>query len=103
MSEAKDPAIKLFGKTIPLQEIAAGSGNDSSGAPSSACGGFVEENCNSTDRDPPCTANSSPDSRDGEEREVDKVRIGWIISNSGNDPILYKLKEIMGLSYFRLN
>lgn len=26
MSETRDPAIKLFGKTIPLPEIAAGSG-----------------------------------------------------------------------------
>ena len=78
MAEAKDPAIKLFGKTIPLPEVAAAAaGNDSpSGATVGGRGGggedWVDQNR---------ATNSSPEEdcvRAGEEgREVDKVR-DWI-------------------------
>ncbi|KAF1879396.1 hypothetical protein Lal_00005862 [Lupinus albus] len=53
MSEAKDPAIKLFGKTIPVPEIPTGSG-DSNKAPSLSSGDVVDQNhassSNSSDR-----------------------------------------------------
>ncbi|KAK9272869.1 hypothetical protein L1049_003247 [Liquidambar formosana] len=83
MSEAKDPAIKLFGKTIPLQEITAGFANDSPGppsstlssAPSSAGVVVVEDN---TDQDRP----SSPENRDGDEREVDEETLEGKVSES---------------------
>lgn len=72
MAEAKDPAIKLFGKTIPLPEVAtAAAGNDSPSCATVGGGGedWVDQNR---------ATNSSPEEdcvRAGEEgREVDKVR-----------------------------
>ena len=75
MAEAKDPAIKLFGKTIPVPEVA---GNDSpSGASLGGGGGRGGEDGVDQNR----RTNSSPDkdcAGTGEEvREVDKVR-GWV-------------------------
>lgn len=62
MSEAKDPAIKLFGKTIPVPEIPTGSG-DSIGAPSSSSGDAVDDGINQ----------NHGSFMDEEEREIDEV------------------------------
>lgn len=78
MAEARDPAIKLFGKTIPLPEAQAVPGNDSPSGASAGCGEDV------VDQNPP--TNSSPEEdciRAGEEgQEMDKVRdvveLDWI-------------------------
>ncbi|KAI4346612.1 hypothetical protein L6164_007493 [Bauhinia variegata] len=75
MSEAKDPAIKLFGKTIPLPEAPDRPG-DSNGAPPSSSGDTVDDNI---DQNHPSSANSSRESntnRDGEEQEADKDTLG---------------------------
>lgn len=74
MSEAKDPAIKLFGKTIPVPEIPANGSLDSSGVPAPLSGPVVDDNI---DQDHACSTNSSPEvytDRDGEERAAEKVR-----------------------------
>jgi hypothetical protein len=73
MSDARDPAIKLFGKTIPVPEIPATGLADSTGAPAASWGPVVDD---STDQDHACSTNSSPEAnmdRDGEEREAEKV------------------------------
>jgi len=62
MLEAKDPAIKLFGKTIPVPEISAGSG-DSTGAPTSSSGDAVDDGVIQNHRS----------SMEQEEREIDEV------------------------------
>ncbi|XP_057967233.1 cyclic dof factor 2-like [Malania oleifera] len=81
--DAKDPAIKLFGKTIPVPEVAGGAGGDSPGAaapaPSSssssssaaaaAAGAAVEE---SLDKDRPSSSPDSSSLEEKEEREVEK-------------------------------
>lgn len=61
MLEAKDPAIKLFGKTIPVPEISTGSG-DSTGAPASSSGDAVDDG----------TIQNHGSSIDEEEREIDE-------------------------------
>lgn len=66
MLEARDPAIKLFGKTIPVSEISPGSG-DSTGAPASSSSGDAVD-------DVICQNHvSSNTEMDGEEREIDEV------------------------------
>ncbi|KAK7374572.1 hypothetical protein VNO80_08003 [Phaseolus coccineus] len=65
MSEAKDPTIKLFGKTIPLSEIATGS----AGAPASSSGDVVDE---SVEQSHASSSNSSRESHTREEGVVDK-------------------------------
>lgn len=72
MSEAKDPAIKLFGKTIPLPEVTVCSG-DTPGAPSSSSAHVLED---IKDQELASSSNSSPEAdanRDAEEQELDKV------------------------------
>ncbi|KAB1211590.1 Cyclic dof factor 2 [Morella rubra] len=79
MSEAKDPAIKLFGKTIPLSDIPANGSVESTGAPSSSTGPVVVENMDQDHADHACSTNSSPEANtngDGEEREADKDIMG---------------------------
>lgn len=75
MAEPKDPAIKLFGKTIPVPEVAAVPGNDSIGGGGGGAGGGED----GVDQNRP--TNSSPDedcAGTGDEgREVDKVR-DWV-------------------------
>jgi len=66
MSEAKDPTIKLFGKTIPLSEITTGS----AGAPASSSGDVVDE---SVEQSHASSSNSSRESHTREEGVVDKV------------------------------
>ncbi|XP_027351621.1 cyclic dof factor 2 [Abrus precatorius] len=69
MSEAKDPAIKLFGKTIPVPEIPAGSG-DSAGAPASSSGDVVDD---TVDHNHASSTNSSRESytnRDAQEHDA---------------------------------
>lgn len=71
MSEAKDPAIKLFGKTIPLPEVTVCSG-DSQGAPPSSAH-VLDDN---KDQEFASSSNSSPEAnthRDAEEQKLDKV------------------------------
>ncbi|CBI22234.3 unnamed protein product, partial [Vitis vinifera] len=80
MAEAKDPAIKLFGKTIPLPEVAtAAAGNDS---PSGATVGGGGEDWVDQNR----ATNSSPEEdcvRAGEEgREVDKDTSGGKVTDT---------------------
>jgi len=62
MLEAKDPAIKLFGKTIPVSEISAGS-SDSTGAPATSSGDAVDDGI----------IQNHGSSMDEEEREIDEV------------------------------
>ncbi|XP_041008304.1 cyclic dof factor 2-like isoform X1 [Juglans microcarpa x Juglans regia] len=76
MSEAKDPAIKLFGKTIPVPEIPTNGSIDSSGAPAPSSVPVVDDNI---DQDRACSTNSSPEAntdRDGEERAAEKDILG---------------------------
>ncbi|XP_062106640.1 cyclic dof factor 2 [Humulus lupulus] len=71
MSEAKDPAIKLFGKTIPVAEVPGISGG-SQGPSVSACATSVDDN---TDQEPASKRNSSSEvntSKDEEDRETEK-------------------------------
>jgi hypothetical protein len=68
MLEAKDPAIKLFGKTIPVPEISAGSG-DSTGAPASSSGDAVDDGIAQNHAS---SLNSSNTNMDEEEREIDE-------------------------------
>lgn len=68
MLKAKDPAIKLFGKKIPVPEIPASLG------PEDGCSNPVVDDA--MDQDHASSTNSSPEgntNRDGEERELDKV------------------------------
>lgn len=84
MSEARDPAIKLFGKTIPVPEITSNGSADSTGAPAPYSGPVVEDNI---DQDHACSTDSSPENStdgDGEEREVKKVR------DFGSDPLFWR-------------
>ncbi|KAF2313612.1 hypothetical protein GH714_012392 [Hevea brasiliensis] len=78
MSEPKDPAIKLFGKTIPLPEIAQG-GTSSTTNTCGGAGSFVVDD-DSQDQDRPSCASSSLEESntkaDGEERETDKDAVG---------------------------
>uniref|UniRef100_A0A5B7ADB6 Putative cyclic dof factor 2 n=1 Tax=Davidia involucrata TaxID=16924 RepID=A0A5B7ADB6_DAVIN len=70
MSEAKDPAIKLFGKTIPLPDTQAPA-NVSGGAPPPS-----SSSDDSPNQDRPSSPNYSPENNDtnraGEEQEPDK-------------------------------
>jgi hypothetical protein len=87
MSEAKDPAIKLFGKTIPVPEIPATGLADSTGASAASSGPVVDD---STDQDHDCSTNSSPEAntdRDAEEREAEKVWDSVDYLDSGSDPL----------------
>ncbi|CAL5185898.1 unnamed protein product [Lathyrus oleraceus] len=68
MLEARDPAIKLFGKTIPVPEISSGSG-DSTGAPDSSSGDVVDEGIIQNHAS---SINSSNTNMDEEEREIDE-------------------------------
>ncbi|RDX69807.1 Cyclic dof factor 2, partial [Mucuna pruriens] len=68
MSEAKDPAIKLFGKTIPLPEVPAGS----TGAPASSSGDVVDD---SAEQSHASSTNSSRESHT-RERDFDKDTLG---------------------------
>lgn len=79
MSETKDPAIKLFGKTIPLPDVTAASGNSTPGAPStttSAAADVVVVDEDQNDHEHPSSTISSPENGDEEEREVDKDTLG---------------------------
>lgn len=72
MSEVKDPAIKLFGKTIPLPEVPVGSGDSPGARPSNSApvldGDMDQELASSSNSSPEANTN-----RDVEERELDKV------------------------------
>lgn len=72
MSEAKDPAIKLFGKTIPLPEIPAGSGG-SVGAPASSSGDVVDDSTDHNRASPTHSSHESNTNKDGSEHEIAKV------------------------------
>jgi len=65
MSEAKDPAIKLFGKTIPVPEVHANGSGECSGAPAACSGPVVDD---SIDQDRSSSSNSSV--------EADKDELG---------------------------
>lgn len=72
MLEAKDPAIKLFGKTIPVAENPAYPGEFP--GPGDGCSGPVVDDA--MDHDHASSTNSSFEdntNRDGGEREIDKV------------------------------
>ena len=74
MSEAKDPAFKLFGKTIPVAEVPVSSGG-STGASALACATSIGDNMDQDDH--ASKANSSSDvntNKDEENGEADKVR-----------------------------
>ncbi|XP_061355126.1 cyclic dof factor 2-like [Gastrolobium bilobum] len=71
MTEAKDPAIKLFGKTIPVPEIPDGS-KDSTGAPASSSGDVVDDG---VDQDHASSSNSF-NAKEGEEHEIDQDTMG---------------------------
>ncbi|PON96378.1 Zinc finger, Dof-type [Trema orientale] len=74
MSEAKDPAIKLFGKTIPVAEVpvSSGGGSPRASASGSACATSIDDNM---DQDRASFANSSSEvntNKDEEDGEPDK-------------------------------
>ncbi|XWS40890.1 hypothetical protein CRYUN_Cryun17cG0034900 [Craigia yunnanensis] len=90
MSEPKDPAIKLFGKTIPLPEkspkaaAAAAAATATATTAANFCATCGDDNNNSNnidqdqdqDQDRCCSTNSSPEENKGEEREAEKDTVG---------------------------
>ncbi|CAK9142509.1 unnamed protein product [Ilex paraguariensis] len=74
MSEVKDPAIKLFGKTIPLPEISATAAAEGGGAHLTTCSDFPGDD--GPTQGHPSSPNSSHDedsmSRAGEEQDPEK-------------------------------
>ncbi|XVF58287.1 hypothetical protein PTKIN_Ptkin07bG0052900 [Pterospermum kingtungense] len=86
MSEAKDPAIKLFGKTIPLPEKSPKAAAATITTNFSATCGDDDNNNNSNnnsideDQDRCCSTNSSPEENKGEEREAEKDSVGDTIT-----------------------
>lgn len=81
MSEAKDPAIKLFGKTIQLPEIVAPVVDSGGVNPSSSAEAPLHDGPPSEDR--PSSPNSSTEEHNsdgvGEEQEAEKVWFGLIV------------------------
>lgn len=78
MAEPKDQGIKLFGRTIPLPEV----------TPSAGAATSVDDRI---DQDRTCSTNSSPESdksRDGEERDSEKVLKDSQILDFEADPLL---------------
>lgn len=100
MSEAKDPAIKLFGKTIQLPEIVAPVVDSGGVNPSSSAEAPLHDGPPSEDR--PSSPNSSTEEHNsdgvGEEQEAEKVWFGLIVFSYKNDPFLQTWKGIMGRS-----
>lgn len=76
MSEAKDPAIKLFGKTIPLPEIPAGSGG-AVGAPASRSGDIVDDSIDQNHASPANSSRESNTNGDRGEQQTGKVCKSW--------------------------
>ncbi|XP_022774500.1 cyclic dof factor 2-like isoform X2 [Durio zibethinus] len=79
MSEPKDPAIKLFGKTIPLPEKSPKAAAASTTAANfcATCGDDSNNNDNiDQDQDLCCSTNSSPEENKGAEREAEKDTVG---------------------------
>lgn len=76
MSEAKDPAIKLFGKTIPVPEVPLSSGESvEAPEPDPSSGTLVED---TVDQDHASSSNSSPEvntNGDREEKEVNNHKV----------------------------
>ncbi|MBA0714774.1 hypothetical protein Golax_013729 [Gossypium laxum] len=70
MSEPKDPAIKLFGKMIPLPE------KSPKVATADFCATCGDDNTNNDNTDHSCSTNSSPEENKGEEREAEKDTVG---------------------------
>lgn len=67
MSEPKDPAIKLFGKMIPLPE------KSPKVAAADFCATCGDDNTNNDNTEHSCSTNSSPEENKGEEKEAEKV------------------------------
>ncbi|KAK6266858.1 hypothetical protein QUC31_017695 [Theobroma cacao] len=80
MSEPKDPAIKLFGKTIPLPDKSPKAAAAATSANFCAtCGDDNNNNNNNNidqEEDRCCSTNSSPDENKTEEREAEKDTLG---------------------------
>ncbi|XWS32880.1 hypothetical protein CRYUN_Cryun22dG0028500 [Craigia yunnanensis] len=77
MSEPKDPAIKLFGKTIPLPEKSPKAAATTNFC--AICGDDNNSNNNldqDKDQDRCCSTNSSPEENKGEEGEAEKDTVG---------------------------
>lgn len=86
MSETKDPAIKLFGKTIPVPDILVGT-------PALSSGDVVDE---SIDQNHDSSINSS---KDEQEQEIVMVReFFWVekIFDFDFDPLFGMKKYLMG-------
>ncbi|KAF2299441.1 hypothetical protein GH714_031958 [Hevea brasiliensis] len=75
MSEPKDPAIKLFGKTIPLPDIYQG-GTITTTVTCCGVGGIVVVDVDSQDQDQDSSLEESNTKGDVEERESDKDAVG---------------------------
>ncbi|KAK7295378.1 hypothetical protein RJT34_18285 [Clitoria ternatea] len=78
MSEAKEPAIKLFGMTIPVPEIPPGSG-DPAGAPASFPGDVVDDGHTVDQNNNDSSTNSSRESHtntDEQEEDINKDTLG---------------------------
>ncbi|XVF60064.1 hypothetical protein PTKIN_Ptkin08bG0013000 [Pterospermum kingtungense] len=81
-SEAKDPAIKLFGKTIPLPEKSPkAAAAATTTRPADFCVTCGDDNNNSSnnidkDQDPCCSTNSSPEESKGEDGDAEKDSVG---------------------------
>lgn len=90
MSEPKDPTIKLFGKTIPLSEIPAGS----DGAPASSSDDLVDD---SLEHSHASSSNSSRESHTREEGLVEKVWRFWglRIWYFERDPLFEMLEKLI--------
>lgn len=100
MSEARDPAIKLFGKTIPLPEfpllLSSSGPPDSLGAPDPPSATLLSEDA---DRAASSSNSSSPGQVNtntrGEEKEVNKVKPYFHFH-----PFFESLNELMGRRLF---
>ena len=94
MSEPKDPAIKLFGKTIPLPEKSPKAAATTNFC--ATCGDDNNSNNNldqDKDQDRCCSTNSSPEVNTGEEGEAEKVRIifFWILFGNFEEYPLFRI------------
>ncbi|KAA8547980.1 hypothetical protein F0562_004409 [Nyssa sinensis] len=100
MSEVKDPAIKLFGKTIPLSETQA-LGAVSGRAPPPASSDPPSDDSPNEDPPPP-TSNASAENNDtnrvGEEQQPDKEPSGGRLTDTKQEDVAQPLtsEEITG-------
>ncbi|KAK7266405.1 hypothetical protein RIF29_19049 [Crotalaria pallida] len=93
MSEAKDPAIKLFGKTIPVPEMPAGSG-DSIKAPALSSGDDQNQAASSIN----CSnGEEEEEEEEGEEHEIEKDTVGEKPTEDKKEDVTQSSEDVTNL------